>query len=285
MSISVRPLNYGRAVAYRSFCDVLNDLQGSEEVSEIVFRDEWLARLNRDERLYRAGWYAPPPNGIAVLFAPRNMPSRISFRTLRDEASWPTAETLDWTEGLLFAYCSPVDIETGLMGDFAITLYLGQDERLLRHFKQCHQATKEVLELCSAETTAQELFVSSQRIFNAQGLENSVVSKTDSTPLDLGHSLVRLQGSSEPDRKSRTLSQAAANELSIGRQFISADHNWTLGSIPQFTVEPQLRSISDASLPQITFHYVVAPGERGSLLAECDDLFSQYGLVAASSTR
>jgi hypothetical protein len=171
------------------------------------------------------------------------------------------------------------------MGDFAITLYLGSDERLQGHFRRCHRATREVLAVCSPRTTARDLFASSQEIFSAHGLENSVVSKTDSTSLDLGHSFARLHGESKPDPDDRVLGQAAANELSRGRRFISPEHTWSLGSVPQFTIEPQLRSATDSSLPQIAFHYVIAPGEDGTVLAECDELFERYGLAADSSTR
>jgi hypothetical protein len=269
--------NYGRLVAYQTFRETLLETHGRSGISELAFRDAWLARMRRDPRLYESGWYVPPPCGLAVLFGRRATPERITFHSLRDEASWPSDAVMHWKEGLLYAYCSPVDNVEGLPGDFALTLYFGADERLRKHFRNCYAAVHEVLAAVAPTMEARELFDTSQRVFARRGLENAVVSSTDTVSLDLGHTLPALD--QEDLCSAIALSADARQHIRQARRFISSAHGWQLGSAEQITIEPQLISVADPSLPQISFHYVVVLGARPTILDECDDLFRMFELI------
>ncbi len=267
--------NPGRAIAAAAFRTTLDAHFGKAAVSEKDFAEYWLAEMTSHHELSSTGWYEPPPNGCSVLAASSRASERISFGSLRDEEFWPGQTIIDWEDGLLYAYASPVHLPTGLPGDFAVTLYLGSDARVREHFLSAYRATGEVVAMIRPSMTSRELFEDAERVFAEAGLKNSVVSVTDSTPLDLGHTLPRLSATS---LTTRALSREDCEFVRRGRKFINADDDWALESVDQFTIEPQLLSVEDSGLPQISFHYVVVLPSL-ALLDEGDSFFRRFELV------
>src|SRR5580704_785107 len=125
-----------RTSAFNAFCATLAEMKGASHVTEIQFRDAWLAQLQKDKTLYASGWYAPPPYGMSVLFASDKNPERLSYESLRHEKSWPGKSEADWN-GFLFAYSSCVSRETGNVGDLDVTLYFGSDPKMKEHYRNC----------------------------------------------------------------------------------------------------------------------------------------------------
>src|SRR5665213_3117359 len=118
-------MNNARKLSFEAFKETLNELKGKTNITEIMFRDLWLQKMKDIPSLTQNGWYTPPPFGMSVLFASDTDIKRISFESLRKSKNWPSKKTIDWGNGLLFAYSSFVDIETGILGDFDATLYFG----------------------------------------------------------------------------------------------------------------------------------------------------------------
>jgi hypothetical protein len=268
--------NPARLHAFQAFRDTLNTVHGRKGVTEASFADLWGARLREIPCLSADGWYQPPPEGMAVLADSEPEFRRIRFGSLRDQVNWPSTREIDWDNGMLYAYCSPVHIESGIPGDFAVTLYFGRREAVRSHFAHAYRATKRVLELVTPEISSVELFKLSEEVFAEARLKNSVISVTDTSPLDLGHSLPRVDSAAL--KSGRELSADVRNQVRLGRQFISRSSPWTLASANQVTVEPQLICLEDESLPQISFHYVVVTQNR-THLNECDRIFQDLGLI------
>jgi hypothetical protein len=264
--------NQVRSLAAATFADTVRRFHGQDGISERLIARSWCEALGAYEAASVNGWYDPPPQGIAVLSGL----SRISFETLRDGASWPGEQVIDWAAGALYGYCSPVNTSDGMPGDFAITLYFGTDPRIRAHFRAAYRATKEVLAMAREESSSRALFLRSDEIFHAAGLRNCVVSYTDTTPLDLGHtfpvpSKPRLNGV-------RRLDAGARDAIRRSRKFLNDDSDWDLRANGQFTIEPQLINTTDPTLPQVTFHYVIDP-ETGSVLDEPDMILAEFGLT------
>ena len=264
--------NRARTVAANAFESCL-DLTFDKEVTEAEFGREWLALMSCQSDIYASGWYVPPPDGLAVLTGTSDSASRTSFGSLRDPENWPSERKIDWS-GYLYAYCSPVDRETGLMGDFAITLFLGESDRIREHFLNSYVATQRVLQAAEHHENSLDLFKTASKIFSEHGLRNEVVSITDSTPLDLGHSFPRLPEALRPD----TLDSESAKLLSKGRKFLNEVSDWRLDAVDQYTIEPQLRSTLDESLPQVAFHYAVQQ-EPFAIFNEPDVVLRKWGLT------
>ena len=199
--------------------------------------------MKQETNIIADGWYNPPPRGMAVLFG-----NRVSFNTLRDEKNWSNDTIMNWKEDLLYVYCSPIDKLSGMIGDMSLTLY-------------CYNAVQELFrELNQLENSA-ELFSCSEQIFAKYQLKNCIISKTDDTPLDLGHTFPKLESLEEKE----SLTQIEKQKIS---KFINAHSNWKFKEGMQFTIEPQLVSVEDASLPQISQHYLVKKEKNQFIISD-----------------
>ena len=271
-------VNPGRSLAYQTFCETLNDLIGKPKVSEKRFRDEWLAKLRGQPQLTTNGWYDPPPHGMGILFGSDTAAQGFSCSSLRSPERWPSDNVIDWPRGLMYAYCSPVHIPSGLPGDFGVTLYFGSQRRVLMHFAKALELANIVLTSITSNTTSRALFRFSQDTFRTANMRSNVASITDTVPVDLGHSLSRLPMELLSD--GRQLTDTAIERVRRERLFISESADWPLCGAGQWTIEPSLIYPADPSLPQVSPHYVIdVSHERVVILRECDLLFEKFGLL------
>jgi hypothetical protein len=276
--VSAPEVNEGRRLAFATFEETLSELHGRPGVTEVGFRDAWHARLRAIDALTTNGWYEPPPLGMAVLFAGEDDPSRISFESLRLPRYAPGPETIEWSRGLMYAYCSPLHRTSGLAGDFGVTLYFGDRSDVRAHFRRAFAVTRDLLAEIGPRMRSGQLLERSQALFEEAGLTNTIASVTDSVPLDLGHSLPKLDRSALDGR--RELDGTTIAALRNGRRFVSESADWALSREDQVTIEPQLVALGKPELPQVSFHYVVAmTEERTVVLRECDALLDRFGLT------
>lgn len=270
--------NTGRKLIFEALRATLDELFGREGVTEVLFRESWLDKLRERTNLSLNGWYSPPPKGVSVLFGTDGSPERLTFRSLRQPKFWPNKSAMDWSRGLLYAYCSLVDVQTGLPGDFGLTLYFGNDPAIRAHFTNSYEATRTVLSFIQLDSTSFRVFCDAERVFKEAGLRNSVVSVTDAVQLDLGHSLPVVPPATFGGR--RVLTKSLCDSISKARRFINGASDWPLRSTGQVTIEPQLVCLSNPLLPQLSFHYVVSFGNSLRVFDECDQLFRVFGLAA-----
>jgi hypothetical protein len=206
---------------------------------------------------------------------------RTRFESLRQTINWPGEHSIDWERGLLYAYCSPVHLPSGLPGDFAVSLYFGADLTIKDHFRRCHEATWEVLGYVRTGISSLSLFREANRVFARHGLRNTVLSTTDSVPSDLGHTLPKLHATGGDHNAVTCLSDSDQEFIRTSRKFISESSEWQLDNDMQLTIEPQLRSQTNSVLPQVSFHYIVVIGEQ-RVLAEPDSLLSEFRLTGST---
>lgn len=255
--------NAARQKACGALSRVLEGLEDRDGVTETALRDSWLCELVSEGNVMADGWYCPPPRGAAVLFG-----SRVNFDSLRNPAFWSSDAVAYENGDMLYAYCSPVDRNTGLIGDMSVTMYLGQDERIRDHVKRCHDATGEVFSALDSVESPAELFRLSGEIFRKHGLYSGVISRTDSMPSNLGHTFpidTEVIG-----KKCLTIEDCM--RISGSRLFLNGAAEWDFSDGLQFTIEPQLLSLDDPSLPKITQHYLVHTDSEGFTV--CDDIDS-----------
>ncbi|MBZ5503863.1 MAG: hypothetical protein LAO78_00115 [Acidobacteriia bacterium] len=272
------PFNKTRLKAIETFNATLKECFGNEFITEKMFCDLWMDRLTKDSYVIADGWYDPPPRGTAVLSATANDCSRISFSTLRTPEYWPSDRLIRWNDGLLYVYCSPVSKLDGVPGDFAVTLYFGRNLGIRQHFLTAHRAVRKLLESIEPEQTSITIFTNSQAIFEQYRLQNTVISISDTTPLDLGHTFPRVN----PPKLSDHLTEDQRNSIRRGRLFLNGNSEWHIAEDLQFTIEPQLRCVNHSELPQVTFHYL-ARKNNGSIELQDDveKLLGAYDLLSS----
>jgi hypothetical protein len=179
---------------------------------------------------------------------------------------------------MMYAYCSPIHLPTGLPGDFGITLYFGSQKRIHLHFAKALELAHIVLASITSNTTSRALFRFSQDTFRTANMCSNVASITDTVPVDLGHSLPRVPTALLGH--GRQLTDAAKETVRRERLFISESADWPLSGAGQFTIEPSLIYPADPSLPQVSPHYIVDVSHEDVLiLRECDLLFEKFDLL------
>lgn len=253
--------NSARQKAFQSLCITLDTLYGKCNISEIDFKNEWYNNLKKQNDIIADGWYNPPPKGMAVLFG-----NRVSFDSLRNEKNWANNTTINWNKDLLYAYCSPIDKISGIIGDISLTLYFGKDEKIINHIKNCHNAVQEIFNNLNKFQNYQELFIGSEEIFAKHKLKNCIISKTDDTPLDLGHTFPKLDNL----QNKNSLTEEDKQKISKARMFINENSIWNFTEELQFTIEPQLISTENPELPQISQHYLVKKYKNEFII--CQDI-------------
>ena len=263
--------NKARQKAFLSLSQTLNEAIEKEGVTEKGFADRWLENIYMKGDLYRNGWYDPPRSGIAVLSN-----ERIDFDSLRNERFFSNDTPIDFKNGYLYAYCSPVEKSDGFIGDMSITLYFGKDERVVSHFRNVRGAIQEIFDSLSDMEYACDLYDHSLSVFEKRGLRSNMISRTDTSPSNLGHTFTHLDSIGTND----ILSKEEIGHLSSSRCFINADAKWKFCDGMQFTIEPQLLSVTDPSLHKVTHHYVVK--RKGDDFIVCNDidlLLNRFGLI------
>ena len=135
----------------------------------------------------------------------------------------------------------------------SLTLYFGENIEIKKHIKNCYKAVQEVFCVLDKVQNSQELFVFSEKIFEKYQLKNCIISKTDNTPLDLGHTFPKLINIENRNK----LTQEEKQDISKARKFINNKNSWNFIEGIQFTIEPQLISIENLKLPQISQHFLI----------------------------
>ncbi len=268
-------VNRGRTIVANAFRRTLHELRGRENVTEVAFRDHWHRLVAECGEMTWDGWYTPPLMGMAVLFATADEPSRVNFRTFRDRESFVSDRVLDPDDGIVLGYASNVHRRTGMPGDFATTVYLGKNERVLGHFRRAGEAYREILAAVRSDMTAGELHTEALAVLDRYGFNGTTHSDTDPDGQNVGHSLPRL--SIGPLPGVLRADQIAA--LRGDRLFLRRGGDWRLDSVDQFTVEPQIVSPDDPTLPKIMLHYVVTAKDSVVVCDACEDPLRDLAII------
>ena len=263
--------NAARQNAVKCLERTIEEMYGIDDVSEIEFASRWLELMSQDKTVFARGWYCPPPFGLAVLSG-----ERLNFDSLRNREFWPSEKAIDWKNGFLYAYCSPVDKVSGYIGDMSVTLYFGEDEKIKEHFRNCRKAAQDIFEHLEESSGPAELYDYSLKAFEKRNLRSNVISRTDNMPSNLGHTFTCLEKISGSDK----LSEEEIDHLSSSRRFLNASADWEFTDDLQFTVEPQLLSLGDEALPKVTHHFVVKKKDTGFIVCnDIDALLRKFDLI------
>lgn len=256
-------------------------LDRTVDLTEADLRDRWLAELRREPTLEREGWYQPPPHGIGIRSGSDADRDGVYYRSLRPPEAWPSStRLLDRATGMIYAYASPVDAATGIIGDFGITLYCGGDAGIRSHLVNTLGLTRAIASRARVGMTLGELYAAADSLIRAQGWTNDTTSLTDGGSVNIGHTI---PGIAEPwaatDRDITANDAAArAQAISAARHFIRPGAS-TVAITPgsALTIEPRPGS---AEVPMASYHTILLVHENRSLelLTDFADLFAATGM-------
>lgn len=260
-----------RESAARALADTLRNSQAS---SERTICDRWLTTLSATPSINPDGWYQPPPKGVSVLIGcPDDTFARMHYDSLRNPVYWASDQITLRDDCLIYAYASPIDRATGLIGDIGVTLYRGTEQPIRDHLRTCLEMSARIARFSEVGMELREVFNYAQTQLEALNLSNSASSFGSGTP-NIGHTIPWTYGDySDAARQSVEGADASALRASITshRTFVNAAATLRIQPTMAFTVEPQI--ISPAA-PLCSYHLIVTfeKGQR-SILGSFKALF------------
>jgi len=268
---------------YQTLQKVLNS---NNPISELEFRDSWLISLRKHQEIFPDGWYLPPPHGMGVLFATDKDSKRVKFKTLRAKEYWSRKDVfLDRDNGFVLFYCSPVDKESFIIGDFGLNIYFGKNVKIQEALMKHLALTQKVFEFANIGTSLLELNNFAANLFKQNGfINNWWISTTDPTGTNYGHTI---PGIENPwiDSELEILKGNGAWETKIKvinkkRKFVNSAENALIKPGMALTVEPRMIQDGDPAFPNIYFHTIAIFKENGEKewLTDFDSIFKLSGM-------
>lgn len=231
------------------------------KLSETEFTNKIKKHFSSNEGLYNHGWYEPPPYGIAALFSEENNFKRLQFDTLRKKDYWPKGEYRFGMEKVGIVYISPVDKNSGVIGDFGTTVYIGSDERIKNHLTNSLSLIEKVAEFSEVGMEFREIHEYAQKIFLKASVNNDrTVTHTDKVGTNIGHTIPwTYENPTESEIKiikSRNF-EKLKDLISRKRINVNSEEKFRIPENIAFTNEIRLEDSNDPSLPLVFFHLTV----------------------------
>jgi Metallopeptidase family M24 len=247
--------------------------------SERGICDRWLKTTANDKAVCAEGWYQPPPGGACILIGhPEDRFGRLNYDSLRNPDTWSRANIMLREDSLVYAYASPFDRETGLIGDIGLTLYRGSEQSIWDHLTRCLEVTIRIASFAEVGMELRELFHYAQQQIQTAELTNET-STTQSGTSNIGHT-VPWSYEEYPSEALQCLKQGSMQELrdmiSAARVSINSRASVKIQPTMAFTVEPQ---ISSSSAPICSYHLIVTFSEGSKNISPSfDRLFEIFGM-------
>ncbi|MBI4097526.1 MAG: M24 family metallopeptidase [Candidatus Levybacteria bacterium] len=259
-------------------------LKTKQPISEVEFRDLWLLEMRKNKSIFPDGWYIPPPHGIIVLFATDENVGRLDFKSLRKEKNYPRKDVfLNRKKGLVFLYAGPIN-RRGIIGDMEMTLYFGSNKEIINYLKLYYRLIKQIIDFAETGLTFGTVFEYSEKLFAKHRFVNAIVSRTDPTSKNIGHTIPFIIDEMTLEEKS-ILQNEKWDELcrmvSNRRVFLNAKEEVKIIPNMAFTIEPGIKMKNRADMPFIAFHTTVLIHENGEkeLLTGFDRIFQLTGMT------
>lgn len=277
-----------RNTASKSFETAMRTvLQSDKKVSEALFRDLWLSELRKSRSIFPDGWYTPPPHGIAVLFGNERSDSRVDYNSLRSERMWPKEGVfLDEYNKMAYFYASPVNRNSGVIGDFGMSIYFGDDPEVKKYLQLCLQLDYEIFDFIEVGKTFAEVFKYAERRFKRHGFEEPIsISTTDPAGADIGHTVPSTDEAYTKEelnllRYGSSDWMEVKDMISLKRRFINRRETLTFQEGMAVTIEPR-PTFSGKSMPAMSsYHTIAVINTDGTkeLLTNFDEIFELVGM-------
>ncbi|MBI2074779.1 MAG: M24 family metallopeptidase [Candidatus Levybacteria bacterium] len=274
-----------RIIAADSLYKALKDLLSQDkQISEVDLRDHWLLEMRKHEEIFPDGWYIPPPHGIIVLFGTDKDTSRTKFKSARPDKWWPRNDIfLNKQNGIILLYASPVDKDTGIIGDFELTLYLGQNEELNNYLKTCLLLNYEIFDHIKVDMQLLDIAQYAEKLYKKYNLVNNVLSTTDSAVINVGHTIPFSYEDMDENEKQQFQSKewsTVCSLISHKRVFVNKQESFTIKPDMAVTIEPRATAINQPNLPLVMFHTITLFKENGEkeLLTNFDEILKLCGM-------
>jgi len=275
-----------RESASRSLYDVLSNLLSKDEpISEKVLRDKWLEDMRKNKEIYEDGWYNPPEHGMGVIFGADqdSEKSRLNHNSLRNMVPSDNIY-LDRDKGIVYVYAGPVDRESGIIGDFGMTLYFGKNSEIINHLKSCYALNKDIFEFMDTGKSFEDIYEHSDNILKQRSLTNDVHCVTDSSATTTFGHTVPASYEHWTDTELQAFKTGSWNQIkdaiNYKRKYIKPGEKLEIKPGMAITIEPRPQIIDRPDIPMLSFHNIAVFHEDGTkeLLMNFNEIFRISGM-------
>lgn len=261
-----------RKTAAEIFAKSLADIAGN---SEVEVANKILAETKNHSQIFEAGWYDPPPSGIAVIFDQKPF-KRLQYDSLRKPEYWPKQTFKFEPETVGMVYSSAVDRATGMLGDIGLSVYLGKDKKIKDHIRETYASILGIAEYVQVGMKFSELCSFARNSFqNKYKFTRWVVRSKPNHSINLGHTV---PGSFEDLTFGDDFEQVKET-IPAKRIFIMETENFQIPETCAFTIESRLENLNKPELPSVYFHFIVCfnKGEK-QILENFSQIFNVMGM-------
>lgn len=269
-----------REIAADTLFTVLTNLLSSDNpISELDLANAWLLELRKHKEIFKDGWYSPPPHGIGVLFSSENNIDRTNYKSLRPSQNWPQKDVfLNRENGIAYLFASPVNKQTGIIGDFGLTIYFGKNKKIIDHLITTYKLNKEIFYHTEINTKFAEITNYASKLCKEKKLINTIESSTDPTGTNIGHTIPSTDKNwpiQEKELLKNTTWEEVCKTISSRRIFLNNTEQTVLTEGMGITIEPRPQSTIDNEIPMVSFHTIGLFYKNGEkeLLTNFDEIF------------
>ncbi len=277
-----------RKIAADSLYKVLKELLASDKpISEVMLRDAWLSEMRKNKDIFPDGWYLPPPHGMIMLFADDRNVERFHYKNARWESSWARDDIyMNKNNGIVFCYASPVDKSSGVIGDFGITLYFGNNPQIKELLKFCLQIDKDAFDYAKTGMKISDITDFAVDQMQKNGMNNDTITINDKADINIGHSIpVAYDDWTDEEQKilANSLNDWTTTKDMIAkkRYYVNNIESRVIKPETAFTIEPRPKVVDKPHLPAaMNYHTIAFFKENGEkeLITGFDDLFKLVGM-------
>ncbi len=248
--------------------------------TEAATRDRLLSKLKEEPSLLDSGWYAPPPDGISVLYGEADDPSRLDFDSLRKPEHWPNDENRLERETVGFVYMSPVDRKTGVIGDFNLNFYRGNDAAVRKQLKAAYDVTIKMCEFVKVGMEFRELFDFNMKALAEGGAQAGRMAMiSDPSDINFGHTVPWSYELPTPDEQA-AIDRGNIDEIrkliTAKRLYLNSSETFRVPETCAFTIEPRVATVDAQGRTRMAcFHMIVAFRNGQKTIAGYDSLFRE----------
>ena len=259
-----------RKIATDALFQTLKKALAKNLISEKQFRDLWFEELRKSPKIFPNGWYIPPPSGLIVLFATSKNPKRVLYPSMRPEETWPKNNIyLDKSDGILAFYASPVDRQSGIIGDTEVMVYLGKNKEVRNTLKSTININKEIFEFVKIGQKFSEIAKFANKLITRKGFTNNILSTNDPQSTNIGHTIPATYEDWTTNEKNIILQgdqewEKVCYLISNKRVFLNEAQDFKIQAPMAFTIEPRLRLNNRPNLPSAWSHSIVFFDKNGA---------------------
>ena len=159
----------------------------------------------------------------------------------------------------MFLYFSPVDKKSGIIGDFGMSIYVGNNQKIKNHLKLCWELDKQIFHFAEVGMTLSEITHFTNKLYLKYGLTNTIVSASDPTGTNVGHTIpVSYEDWNKEElqilKNSTTNWQAVSDMISKKRKFENTQETFKIKQGMAITIEPRPSVLNDPTIPIVFFY-------------------------------